>query len=192
MNKRGKKTMSTNAIVALKLEDGNVGYNFITYDGYFEGAGLDIVKYANNRESAEILVKHMGCVNNVITGLTDRSDATLFCLNSVDSIDSLIKRAVESNIQYIYYFKDGHWYGRKTGECSFRLDSLLTEHENSQEFRDKFISFEKGKLRIDSEMLKSEIINKINNFDSNSSKSKNETVDFFLKIANFFEEFIKC
>lgn len=183
--------MSTNAIVALQLEDGNVGYNFITYDGYFEGAGLDIVKYANNKESAEILVKHDNWINNVITGLVDRSDATLFCPNFVDSIDSLIKLAVDTNIQYIYYFKDGNWYGRKTGECSFRLDSLLTKYENSQEFRDKFISFEKGELHINTETLKSEIIDKINNFDSNDPESRNETVGFFLKIANFFEEFIK-
>ena len=109
--------MSTHAIVALQLEDGNVGYNFITYDGYFEGAGLDIVKYANNKESAEILVKHDDWINNVITGLVDRSDATLFCQRFVDSIDSLIQIAVDANISYIYYFKDGHWYGRKAGEC---------------------------------------------------------------------------
>lgn len=183
--------MSTHAIVALKLEDGNVGYNFITYDGYFEGAGLDIVKYANDKESAEILVKHDDWINNVITGLVDRSDATLFCPHFVDSIDSLIKVGVAANIQYTYYFKDGHWYGRKTGECSFRLDSLLTEYGNSQEFCDKFISFEKGNLHIDAETLKSEITNKIDNFDLNDSKSKNETADFFLKVADFFEEFIK-
>lgn len=183
--------MSTNAIVALKLEDGNVGYNFITYDGYFEGAGLDIIKYANNKESAEILVKHDDWINNVITGLVDRSDATLFCQRFVDSIDSLIQIAVDANISYIYYFTDGHWYGRKTGERSFRLDSLLAEYEVTQEFYDKFISFEKGKLHINTETLKSEIINKINKFDSNDSKSKNETTDFFLKIADFFEEFIK-
>ena len=183
--------MSTHAIVALQLEDGNVGYNFITYDGYFEGAGLDIVKYANNKESAEILVKHDDWINNVITGLVDRSDATLFCQRFVDSIDSLIKVAVDANISYIYYFKDGHWYGRKAGKCSFRLDSLLTMYENSQKFHDKFISFEKGNLHIDTETLKSEITNKINNFDSNDSKSRNETADFFLKIADFFEEFIK-
>ena len=183
--------MSTNAIVALQLEDGNVGYNFITYDGYFEGAGLDIVKYANNKESAEILVKHDNWINNVITGLVDRLDATLFCPNFVDSIDSLIKIGVATNIQYTYYFKDGHWYGCKTGECSFRLDSLLTEYGNFQEFRDKFISFEKGELHINTETLKSEIIDKINNFDSNDLESRNETVGFFLKIANFFEEFIK-
>ena len=183
--------MSTNAIVALQLEDGNVGYNFIAYDGYFEGAGLDIVKYANNKESAEILVKHDDWINNVITGLVDRSDATLFCPHFVDSIDSLIKLAVDTNIQYTYYFKDGLWYGRKTGECSFRLDSLLTEYEITQEFHDKFISFEKGELHINTETLKSEIIDKINNFDSNDPESRNETVGFFLKIANFFEEFIK-
>ena len=183
--------MSTNAIVALQLEDGNVGYNFITYDGYFEGAGLDIVKYANDKESAEILVKHDNWINNVITGLVDRSDATLFCQNFVDSIDSLIKIGVATNIQYTYYFKDSHWYGRKTGECSFRLDSLLTEYGNFQEFRDKFISFEKGELHINTETLKSEIIDKINNFDSNDPESRNKTVGFFLKIANFFEEFIK-
>ena len=189
--------MSTHAIVALKLEDGNVGYNFITYDGYFEGAGLDIVKYANNKESAEILVKHDNWINNVITGLTDRSDATLFCQRFVDSIDSLIQIAVDANISYIYYFKDGCWYGRKAGECSFRLDSLLTEYGNSQEygnfqeFCDKFISFEKGELHINIEALKSEITNTINNFDLNNQKSKNETADFFLKIADFFEEFIK-
>lgn len=183
--------MSTNAIVALQLEDGNVGYNFIAYDGYFEGAGLDIIKYANNKESAEILVKHDDWINNVITGLVDRSDATLFCQRFVDSIDSLIQIAVDANISYIYYFKDGCWYGRKAGECSFRLDSLLTKFENSQEFCDKFISFEKGELHINTEALKSEITNTINNFDSNDSKSKNETADFFLKIADFFEEFIK-
>lgn len=183
--------MSTNAIVALQLEDGNVGYNFITYDGYFEGAGLDIVKYANNKESAEILVKHDDWINNVITGLVDRSDATLFCQRFVDSIDSLIQIAVDANISYIYYFKDGCWYGRKAGECSFRLDSLLTKYENSQEFDDKFISFEKGELHINTEALKSEITNKINNFDPNNPKSKNETADFFLKIADFFEKFIK-
>ena len=183
--------MSTNAIVALQLEDGNVGYNFITYDGYFEGAGLDIVKYANNKESAEILVKHDDWINNVITGLVDRSDATLFCQRFVDSIGSLIQIAVDANISYIYYFKDGCWYGRKAGECSFRLDSLLTKYENSQEFDDKFISFEKGELHINTEALKSEITNKINNFDPNNPKSKNETADFFLKIADFFEKFIK-
>ena len=183
--------MSTNAIVALQLEDGNVGYNFITYDGYFEGAGLDIVKYANNKESAEILVKHDDWINNVITGLVDRSDATLFCQRFVDSIDSLIQIAVDANISYIYYFKDGCWYGRKAGECSFRLDSLLTKYENSQEFDDKFISFEKGELHINTEALKSEITNKINNFDLNNPESKNETADFFLKIADFFEKFIK-
>ena len=183
--------MSTNAIVALQLEDGNVGYNFITYDGYFEGAGLDIVKYANNKESAEILVKHDDWIDNVITGLVDRSDATLFCLRFVDSIDSLIQIAVDANISYIYYFKDGCWYGRKAGECSFRLDSLLTKYENSQEFDDKFISFEKGELHINTEALKSEITNKINNFDLNNPESKNETADFFLKIADFFEKFIK-
>ena len=183
--------MSTHAIVALQLEDGNVGYNFIAYDGYFEGAGLDIVKYANNKESAEILVKHDDWINNVITGLVDRSDATLFCPHFVDSIDSLIKVAVDAYIPYIYYFKDGQWYGRKTGECSFRLDSLLTKYENSQEFHDKFISFEKGELHINTEVLKSEITNKINNFDPNNPKSKNETADFFLKIADFFEKFIK-
>lgn len=187
--------MSTHAIVALKLEDGNVGYNFITYDGYFEVAGLDIIKYANNKESAEILVKHDDWINNVITGLADRSDATLFCKRFVDSIDSLIQIAVDANISYIYYFTDGCWYGRKAGECSFRLDSLLTKYENSQEFsqefHDKFISFEKGELHINTEALKSEITNKINNFDSNDSKSRNETADFFLKIADFFEEFIK-
>ena len=183
--------MSTHAIVALQLEDGNVGYNFITYDGYFEGAGLDIVKYANDKESAEILVKHDDWINNVITGLIDRSDATLFCQRFVGSIDSLIQIAVDANISYIYYFKDGHWYGRKAGECSFILDSLLTKYENSQEFCDKFIFFEKGELHINTEALKSEITNKINNFDSNDSKSRNETADFFLKIANFFEEFIK-
>lgn len=183
--------MSTHAIVALQLEDSNVGYNFITYDGYFEGAGLDIVKYANDKESAEILVKHDDWINNVIIGLVDRSDATLFCPHFVDSIDSLIKVAVDANIQYTYYFKDNQWYGRKTGECSFRLDSLLTEFENSQEFHDKFISFEKGELHINTEALKSEIIDKINNFDLNDPKSKNETVGFFLKIVNFFEEFIK-
>lgn len=183
--------MSAHAIVALQLEDGNVGYNFITYDGYFEGAGLDIVKYANNKESAEILVKHDGWINNVIIGLADRSDATLFCQRFVDSIDSLIQIAVDANISYIYYFKDGCWYGRKAGECSFRLDSLLTEYGNFQEFRDKFISFEKGELHINTETLKSEIIDKINNFDSNDPESRNETVGFFLKIANFFEEFIK-
>ena len=183
--------MSTNAIVALQLEDGNVGYNFITYDGYFEGAGLDIVKYANNKESAEILVKHNDWINNVITGLVDRSDATLFCQRFVDSIESLIQIAVDANISYIYYFKDGCWYGRKAGECSFRLDSLLTKYENSQEFHDKFISFEKGELHINTEALKSEITNKINNFDPNNPKSKNETADFFLKIADFFEKFIK-
>lgn len=183
--------MSTNAIVALQLEDGNFGYNFIAYDGYFEGAGLDIVKYANNKESAEILVKHYDWINNVITGLVDRSDATLFCQRFVDSIDSLIKIAIDTNISYIYYFTDNHWYGRKAGECSFRLDSLLTEFENSQEFHDKFISFKKGELHINTEALKSEITNKINNFDSNDLKSKNETADFFLKIADFFEEFIK-
>ena len=183
--------MSTNAIVALQLEDGNVGYNFITYDGYFEGAGLDIVKYANNKESAEILVKHDDWINNVITGLVDRSDTTLFCQRFVDSIDSLIQIAVDANISYIYYFKDGCWYGRKAGECSFRLDSLLTKYENSQEFDDKFISFEKGELHINTEALKSEITNKINNFDPNNPKSKNETADFFLKIADFFEKFIK-
>ena len=183
--------MSTNAIVALQLEDGNVGYNFIAYDGYFEGAGLDIVKYANNKESAEILVKHDDWINNVITGLVDRSDATLFCQRFVDSIDSLIQIAVDANISYIYYFKDGCWYGRKAGECSFRLDSLLTKYENSQEFDDKFISFEKGELHINTEALKSEITNKINNFDPNNPKSKNETADFFLKIADFFEKFIK-
>ena len=183
--------MSTNAIVALQLEDGNVGYNFITYDGYFEGAGLDIVKYANNKESAEILVKHDDWINNVITGLVDRSDATLFCQRFVDSIDSLIQIAVDANISYIYYFKDGCWYGRKAGECSFRLDSLLTKYENSQEPDDKFISFEKGELHINTEVLKSEITNKINNFDPNNPKSKNETADFFLKIADFFEKFIK-
>ena len=183
--------MSAHAIVALQLEDGNVGYNFITYDGYFEGAGLDIVKYANNKESAEILVKHDGWINNVIIGLADRSDATLFCQRFVDSIDSLIQIAVDANISYIYYFKDGCWYGRKAGECSFRLDSLLTKYENSQEFHDKFISFEKGELHINTEALKSEITNKINNFDPNNPKSKNETADFFLKIADFFEKFIK-
>ena len=183
--------MSTHAIVALKLEDGNFGYNFITYDGYFEGAGLDIVKYANDKESAEILVKHDDWINNVITGLVDRSDATLFCQRCADSVDSLIKIGVDANIPYIYYFEDGHWYGRKTGECSFRLDILLTKYENSQEFHDKFISFEKGELHINTETLKSEIIDTINNFDSNDPKSRNETVDFFLKIADFFEEFIK-
>ena len=183
--------MSAHAIVALQLEDGNVGYNFITYDGYFEGAGLDIVKYANNKESAEILVKHDGWINNVIIGLADRSDATLFCQRFVDSIDSLIQIAVDANISYIYYFKDGCWYGRKAGECSFRLDSLLTKYEITQEFYEKFISFEKGELHINTEALKSEITNKINNFDSNDSKSRNETADFFLKIADFFEEFIK-
>ena len=36
-----------------------------------------------------------------------------------------------------------------------------------------------------------EIIDKLNNFDSNDPESRNETVGFFLKIANFFEEFIK-
>ena len=183
--------MSTHAIVALKLEDGNFGYNFITYDGYFEGAGLDIVKYANDKESAEILVRHDDWINNVITGLVDRSDATLFCQRHADSIDSIIQIAVDANISYIYYFKDNCWYGRKAGECSFRLDSLLTKYENSQEFHDKFISFEKGELHINTEVLKSEITNKINNFDSNSPKSKNETADFFMKIADFFEEFIK-
>lgn len=183
--------MSTYAIVALKLEDGNVGYNFIIYNGSFEGAGLDIVKYANNKESAEILVKHDDWINNVITGLTDRSDATLFCQRFVSSIDSLIQIAVDANISYIYYFTDGHWYGRKAGECSFRLDSLLTKYEITQKFHDKFISFEKGELHINIEALKSEITNKINNFDLNDSKSRNETVDFFLKVADFFEEFIK-
>lgn len=183
--------MSTHAIVALQLEDDNVGYNFITYDGCFEGAGLDIVKYANNKESAEILVKHDHWINNVIIGLVDRSDATLFCQRFVDSIDSLIQIAVDANISYIYYFKDGCWYGRKAGECSFRLDSLLTKYEITQEFYEKFISFEKGELHINTEALKSEITNKINNFDSNDSKSRNETADFFLKIADFFEEFIK-
>ena len=183
--------MSTYAIVALQLEDGNVGYNFISYNGYFEGAGLDIIKYANNKESAEILVKHDDWINNVITGLVDRSDATLFCQRFVDSIDSLIQIAVDANISYIYYFKDGCWYGRKAGECSFRLDSLLTKYEITQEFYEKFISFEKGELHINTEALKSEITNKINNFDSNNPKSKNETADFFLKIADFFEEFIK-
>ena len=131
--------MSTHAIVALQLEDGNVGYKFITYDGCFEGAGLDIVKYANNKESAEILVKHDNWINNVIIGLVDRSDTTLFCKRFVDSIDSLILIAVDANISYIYYFKDGHWYGRKAGECSFRLDSLLTKYEITQEFYEKFI-----------------------------------------------------
>ena len=183
--------MSTHAIVALQLEDSNVGYNFITYDGCFEGAGLDIVKYANNKESAEILVKHDNWINNVIIGLVDRSDATLFCQRFVDSIDSLIQIAVDANISYIYYFKDGCWYGRKAGECSFRLDSLLTKYEITQEFYEKFISFEKGELHINTEALKSEITNKINNFDLNDSKSRNETADFFLKIADFFEEFIK-
>lgn len=183
--------MSTNAIVALKLEDGNVGYNFIYYDGYFEGAGLDIIKYANNKESAEILVKHDDWIDNVITGLVDRSDATLFCQRFVDSIDSLIQIAVDANISYIYYFTDGHWYGRKTGEHSFRLDSLLTKYEITQKFHDKFISFEKGELHISTEALKSEITNKINNFDLNNSKNKKETVDFFIKIADFFEKFIE-
>ena len=183
--------MSTHAIVALKLEDGNFGYNFITYDGYFEGAGLDILKYANDKESAEILVRHDDWINNVMTGLVDRSDATLFCQRHADSIDSLIQIAVDANISYIYYFTDNCWYGRKAGECSFRLDSLLTKYENSQEFYDEFISFEKGELHINTEALKSEIIDTINNFDSNDPKSRNETTDFFMKIADFFEKFIK-
>lgn len=184
--------MSTHAIVALKLEDGNVGYNFIAYDGYFEGAGLDIVKYANNKESAEILVKHDDWINNVITGLVDRSDATLFCQRHADSIDSLIQIAVDADISYIYYFKDNCWYGRKAGECSFRLDSLLTKYENSQKFADQFISFEKGKLKIDIDTLRSTVINEINDFDLNDTKEqKNQTAKFFANLVDFFEEFIK-
>lgn len=50
--------MSTHAIVAVKQEDGNYGYNFVTFDGYFEGVGLDLIKYANNKEAANILIMH--------------------------------------------------------------------------------------------------------------------------------------
>lgn len=184
--------MSTHSIIALKLEDGNFGYNFVTFDGYFEGVGLDLIKYANNKEAAEILVKHDDWINNVTDGLRDLSDATLFCTRFVDSVDSLIKLAVHENIEYIYWFENDHWYGRQAGQCSFRLDCLLTKYENPEEFQDQFISYEKGKLKIDVETLRSAVINEINDFDLNdTNEQKNRTADFFINLADFFENFIK-
>ena len=184
--------MGTNAIVAIKQPEGNFGYNIICYDGYFEGAGLDLVKYANCEEAANILVKHDECIDSVICGLTDLSDQTLFCTRIADSVESLIKDAVHQNIRYIYWFEDNHWYGRESQQCSFRLDTLLTKFQNPMEFWDQFISFEKGKLKIDSAVLKSAIINEIDEFDINGTQEdKNRTSEFFVKIADFFENFIK-
>lgn len=184
--------MSTHAIVAAKQEDGNYGYNFVTFDGYFEGVGLDLVKHANNQEAANILIMHDDWIDSVTDGMIDTSDATLFPTRVTDSIDSLIKIGVDTNIGYIYWFDGTEWYGRETGQCSFKLNCLLTKYENPQEFADQFISFEKGKLKIDIDTLRSAVINEINDFDLNDTKEqKNQTVKFFTNLVDFFETFIK-
>ena len=68
----------------------------------------------------------------------------------------------------------------------------MTKYENPQEFADQFISFEKGKLKIDIDTLRSAVINEINDFDLNDTKEqKNQTVKFFANLVDFFETFIK-
>ena len=86
--------MSTRCEIGKVLRNGSVQAVYNHFDGYLSGVGLDLLTDWNSEDKA----------TEVVNGAYNREEERHF-----QSVDDWLKHLTNSDREYAYLWKDGHW-----------------------------------------------------------------------------------